>query len=308
MYTMLIVNPTSGQGRAARAKRRLLELVSNMPHIHVRVASRPGEAEILASEAAARGFGRVVVAGGDGTINEVVNGIGDAAIPVGVIPLGTGNVLAHELGIPTNNIVRALEIIGASKTRAVDLARACIHPCKQSRGTGPQERSRLFVLMAGFGFDAAVVERVSPRAKDIFGTMAYAPAVVEQLITYSPTRFRLTLDDDSVYESEAYAIIVANCGTYARNLKVAPEAVFDDGLLDVVVFEAGRGGVWRLIGQCIGSVLQTAVGGRPATYFKTARVRVESDPPVKMQLDGDVVGSTGVDIEVLPKSLRLIVP
>ena len=293
MYTLLIVNPSSGQGKAAREKRRLLDLVANMPHIHTRVATRPNDAAEIASEAAAKGFKRVIVAGGDGTINQAINGIGDSGLPLGIIPLGTGNVLAHELGIPSNNITRALEIIGANRIRAVDLARA---------------NGRRFALMAGFGFDAAVVDRVSPKIKDVVGTMAYAPAIVEQLIKYTPTRFRLTFGDGVVYETEAYAVVVANCGTYAYSFKIAPEAVFDDGMLDIIVFETGPGAAWRLIGQCLSSVFQTKIAGLTATYFKSPSVRVDSDPPVKMQIDGDVTGESGVEIDILPKSLRLIVP
>ena len=293
MYTLLIVNPTSGQGKAAREKRKLLDLVSNMPHIHARLTTHAGEACELASEAASQGFERVIVAGGDGTISQAINGLAESGLPLGIIPLGTGNVLAHDLGIPSNNIAKALEIIGAGKIREVDLARA---------------DGRRFVLMAGFGFDAAVVDSVSPKIKDIWGTMAYAPAIIEHLVKYTPTQFRLTLDDDVAYETEAFAVVVANCGTYAYSFKIAPEAVFDDGLLDVIVFEKGPGATFRLIGQCLSSVFQTKIAGLDATYFKSSRVRVESDPPVKMQIDGDVSGESGVEIDIFPKSLRLIVP
>ncbi|MGC8863989.1 MAG: diacylglycerol/lipid kinase family protein, partial [Armatimonadota bacterium] len=286
----------------------LLGLVSNMPHIHVRVATRPGEEEVLASEAAAKGFDRVIVAGGDGTINKVVNGIGDSGLSVGVIPLGTGNVLANALGIPTDDIIRALEIIGANKVRAVDLARARMHPLKEGAVEGPREDTRLFVLMAGFGFDAAVVEQVSSKVKNVFGTIAHFACGRRAVGQIQPTRFRLALDEGVTYESKAYAVIVANCGTYAHKFKIAPKAVFDDGLLDIIVFEAGSGGAWQLIGRCLSLVFRTTVAGHAATYLKTARVRVDSDPPVKVQVDGDVVGTTSVDIEVLPRSLRLIVP
>ena len=195
-------------------------------------------------------------------------------------------MLAHDLGIPSNNIAKALEIIGAGRIREVDLARA---------------GGRRFVLMAGFGFDAAVVDSVSPKIKDIWGTMAYAPAIIEHLVKYTPTQFRLTLDGGAVYETEAFAVVVANCGTYAYSFKIAPEAVFDDGMLDVIVFETGPGAAWRLIGQCLSKVFQTEVAGQTATYLKSATVRVESDPPVKMQIDGDVTGESGVDIDISPK-------
>jgi diacylglycerol kinase (ATP) len=264
-----------------------------MPHVHARVTTHPTEAFELASGAASKGFGRIIVAGGDGTINQVINGIGDSGIELGLVPLGTGNVLAHELGIPSNNIKRALEVIRDGHIRQIDLARA---------------GDKRFILMAGFGFDAAVVESVSPKIKDVWGTMAYAPAIVEQLIKYAPTQFRLTLDDGAIIETEAFAVVVANCGTYAYNFKIAPEAVFDDGLLDVIVFTKGPGAAWRLIGQCLSTILQTDFASLTATCLTSASVLVESDPPVRSQIDGDVDGESGVRIEVLPKALRLLVP
>lgn len=294
MYSLLIVNPTSGQGKAAKEKRKLLDMVSNMPHVRACVTTHPTEAFEFASQAVGQGFDRVIVAGGDGTINQAINGIGDSGVPLGIIPLGTGNVLAHELGIPSNNIARALEIIDANNIREVDVASA---------------DGRRFILMAGFGFDAAVVESVSPKVKDVWGTMAYAPAIVEQLIKYAPTRFRLTLHDGEVVETDAFAVVVANCGTYAHSFKIAPEAVFDDGLLDVIVFEKGNATTTlRLVRQCLSTIFQTDLAGITATCLKTASVRIESDPPVRSQIDGDVTGESGVLIKVLPKCLRLLVP
>lgn len=293
MYTLLIVNPVSGQGRAAREKRRLLELVSNMPHVHTETTSGPLDAVRLASEAAGKGFEQVIAAGGDGTISQVITGLGDSRLPLGIIPLGTANVLAHDLKIPSNDIGAALAVIREGRTRLVDVARA---------------GDRRFILMAGFGFDAAVVESVSHKVKDVLGSVAYVSAAIEQLVKYTPTRFRLVFDEGPSYETEAFAVIIANCGTYAHDFKIAPEAVVDDGMLDVLIFESGPGATLQFIGQALDSFFQTRIPGLNTVYFKSAKVRVESDPPVKMQLDGDVCGESDIDIEVLPKSLRLIVP
>ncbi len=134
MHTLLIVNPTSGQGKAAREKRRLLDLVSNMPHIHAEITTGPCDALDMAREAVERHYDRIIAAGGDGTINQIINGISGAEIELGIIPLGTGNVLAHDLGIPANSIDQALGIIEAGNTRSVDVACA---------------GGRRFVLMAG---------------------------------------------------------------------------------------------------------------------------------------------------------------
>jgi YegS/Rv2252/BmrU family lipid kinase len=293
LHSLLIVNPTSGQGKAAREKRRLLDLVSNMSHIHVEVPASAEATTEIARSASAQGFDRVLVAGGDGTINRVVSGIGESGMPMGIIPLGTGNVLAHDLGIPSNDIVSALKIISADNIRAVDLGRA---------------GDRLFLLMAGFGFDAEVIGSVSPKVKDVIGTMAYAAPVFKKLMTYTPARFRLIFNDDSNYEVEAYAVILANCGSYAYNLQIAPQAVFDDGLLDIIIFETGPGSMFRFVGQALEVFFQKRILDPYTTYFKSSSVRIETEPLVKMQIDGDVCGEGATRVEVIHKALKLIVP
>ncbi len=293
MRTLLIVNPASGQGKAAREKRKLLDLASEMRQVRTEIETEPAAISGLAAEAAAEGYDLVIAAGGDGTINCVVNGLGDSGVPLGIIPLGTGNVLAHHLGIPVNSIEGAIQVLYEARVASIDVATV---------------NGRRFLLMAGFGFDAAVVEAVSPKVKDVLGTMAYAPAVLQQLLRYAPTRFRLTLDEGAICEIKAYAVIVANCGTYAYNFRIAPEAAIDDGLLDVLVFEAEKGSTLHLIGQALDSLLERRLLGTDLIYFRSARVRVESDPPVRMQTDGDVFCETPVDIEVLPGALKLLVP
>ncbi len=296
MKTLLIINPTSGQVKADREKKRLLDVaIKNMPHVHTRITSAPDDASRLAAEGAKMGYERILVAGGDGTINQVINGLGDSQIPLGIIPLGTGNVLARDLHIPPNDIETALRIIEAGKTRQVDLAQA---------------NGRRFVLMAGFGFDAAVVDDVSPRAKDVLGTVAFAPALLKQIVSFQPAQFKLIFADNGEWETQAVAVIVANCGSYALNFKIAPEAVFDDGMLDVLVIEgfSGPAAPLQLIGKAIKSIFYQHIPDLNTAYFRARKVRVESDPPVKMQIDGDVCGEIPVDIEVLPKALKLIVP
>ena len=293
MNALLIVNPGSGQGKAAREKRKLLDLVSNMPHIHPELTENSEQVTNLARDAAVKGYDRVIVAGGDGTINNVINGLNDTSIPLGIIPLGTANVLAYELGIPPNDIENALDIIHKDKIQDIDLGIA---------------NGRRFLLMAGLGFDAEVVDLVSPKVKDILGTVAYAPPVLQQLICYNPVKFRLTFENNSTYETDAFAVIISNCGCYAKSFRLAPQAIFDDGLLDILIFESSPGAKLKLIGQTLECFFQQRILDSNATYFKATQIRIESNPPVKMQLDGDVYGKSNVDIKILPKALRLIVP
>ncbi|MCE5323353.1 diacylglycerol kinase family lipid kinase [bacterium] len=293
MRSLLIINPTSGQGKAAREKKKLLDYAAAAAHMRTVITSGPEDAAETARKAAHDGYDLIIAAGGDGTINQVINGIGDSGIPLGIVPLGTGNVLAHDLGIPVYNTQKALDVIRKGKTRHVDIARA---------------EDRRFILMAGLGFDAAVIDSVSPKVKDVLGTVAYAPAIIEQLVKFSPAHFRLTFNDKSVYETDAYAVIAANCGTYAHNFKIARQAIFDDGMLDILVFEAGARTAINLVGQALDTIFQGSIAHPSTSYFRAAKVHVESEPSVRMQLDGDLHGESDVDIEVVPKALSLIVP
>lgn len=293
MNSLLIVNPASGQGKAAREKRKLLEMVSNMPHIHAVVPKSVDETLDLARNAAVNGYDCVLAAGGDGTINCVINGIGTSGIPLGLIPLGTGNVLAHDLGLPYNDIHASLDVIEHNHIRSLDLGRA---------------NGRLFVLMAGFGFDAEVADGVIPEAKGIFGTMAYAGPIIEKLFTYTPAHYTLTMDNGPAYQADAYAVVVANCPTFASSLQIAPHALLDDGMLDVIVFESGPGAMFRFVGQAIEVFFQEIISDPCTSHFKCASLTVESEPKVKMQVDGDVWGESSARIDVLHKALKLIVP
>jgi diacylglycerol kinase family enzyme len=163
--------------------------------------------------------------------------------------------------------------------------------------------------MAGLGFDAAVVDDVLPKMKDLLGKTAYVPAVVRKLFTYTPSRFRIAAAGcEEVYETIAYAVVIANCGTYAGSLRISDEAVMDDGLLDVIIFEASMGGTAQFVGALLKTLLQIKTGKQSVTHFKCTRVRIDSDPPVKMQLDGTVSGWSGMEITVEPRGVRLIVP
>ena len=303
MRTLFIVNPTSGRDRSAHLKRRLLDRVAAMPDAEAIILSVAGEAQRIASDAARDGCDRIVVAGGDGTVNEVINGIGDSRVALGIVPLGTGNVLAYELGLSGDDLDRALGVIDAGNVREFDLGLAAL---RYAPG-GPTQGQR-FLLMAGFGFDAEVVRSVPARAKGIFGRMAYAPTLIRESVCYRPSEFHLVLDNQMALSTKAYNVIVCNCASYAPNLQIAPDARPDDGLLDVLIFEHRPAMKLRFLGWLWASLITRWAADPCAIHHRAKHVRIDSEPPVKMQLDGDVRGESGVDIEVLPKALRLIVP
>lgn len=274
-------------------RRQLLDTISTLRGADAHVLTRPGEATSIAQKAVREGYDRIVVAAGDGTLNEVVNGIGDSGIAMGLVPLGTGNVFASELGLDQDSLEHSMAVIQAGKTRRIDLGKA---------------GDRRFVLMAGFGFDAEVCHSVPTRAKGMFGKLAYAPMLVRESIKCRPSEFELELDGGTVLCTEAYNVIVCNCASYAPKFQLAPDARTDDGLLDVLVFGNEPAMKLKFLGWVSQSLVSSAVADSSAERYQARRVRVDATPVVKMQLDGDVRGESGIDIEVLPGALNLIVP
>jgi len=244
-------------------------------------------------------FDSILVAGGDGTINEVINGLmasvhdGKAPLPIGLIPQGTQNVLAAELDINSYNLSGLHELFAAGKTREIDLGRA---------------GDRYFTLMAGFGFDAAVVNDVVRPIKQLIGPGAYMIASLGALAKYTSTLVRLTIDDE-VYETDAFLVIVANAASYGyKQIKLTPFAVMDDGWLDVCVFERAVTDKVGFVTQLMAVIARRHLRDPRVRYYRCRNITVESTPNIKGQLDGDPFVDTPVKIQIVPKALRIFVP
>ncbi len=305
MHTLLIANPVSGQGRA----RRVLPLIERglrgfIDDLEVYCTRAPGDAAGKAREAVASGaVDLVVVAAGDGTVREVIDGLLATDVPLAIIPLGTGNVLARELKLPLDSwhpvgLRKALEVIRMGRIRTVDVGRACrLAPSEGER--------RHFVLMAGAGFDASVAARVKQPWKDRLGSPAYVLSLLGSLLAVRPVRFSVTSPHGG-FEGDAWAVVVGNSASYAWRLRICPQAKMDDGLLNVTIFRAcNRGRFACMMVQAIWAGHETSPH---VLHFTTPAVELRAEPPVPVQLDGDVIGRTPVSIEVMPAALRLIVP
>ncbi len=299
MNALLIVNPTAGQGRPQEALPSVQEALT--PFVSETVLTQgAGDAEAAARRAvAARKFDAVLVAGGDGTVNEVVNGLmsgaaaGTPPLPLGLVPLGTQNVLAHELRVPRNDIEALAAMLRAGRTRAIDLGRI---------------DDRYFSLMAGFGFDAAVVGEVLLPVKELIGPAAYALASLRALSKYRVTSVRLRLDGEEVV-SDAYLVVVANAASYAfRQVKMAPFASVDDGWLDVCVFERAPLDRVGFVTQVMALLARRHLRDPRVRYYRARRVDLDSEPPIQGQIDGDMFRRTPVGIELVPKVLPVFVP
>lgn len=267
---------------ALRARGLLPELV---------VTAHPGDATQAAADAARRGYERVIVGAGDGTINEVVNGLAGSEVALGVVPLGTGNVFACNAGVPLS-VEGACEVIAHGVVRRVDLGKA---------------NDRYFLLMAGIGFDAHVVSHVHPRTKKLLRGFAYVLTTAGTFFRYEPSRVTLTLDNGETLERTAWLTIIGNVPSYAWEIKVTSLARLDDGRLDVCVFpQTGRwGNLRQTIRTLQGRHLQCC---REVEYRQARRITIVSTPPVPVQLDGDAAGMTPLTVEVVPRALQVVLP
>ena len=249
------------------------------------------------TEAAGGGWDVVAVMGGDGTVIEALGPLVGSDIPVGVIPAGTGNLLAGNLRIPLAPDAAAAAIVGGC-TRTVDLGEAIW-----------DGEVRHFIVAVGAGFDARVMESTHPTRKRRWGKTAYFATAVTLVPQLRNVPHRLVIDG-VVHEIEAAEVFVANFGELVPN-RVGPRrpVVPDDGLLDIIALTAGdpvQGllGVWEILSQR--AVVEQA-GGR--LFRTTAReVVIEADPPQPFELDGDPRGQTPVTARVLPGAVSIVVP
>jgi len=290
---IVAINPVAGQGKSAAAAKAVEAAFAREGMACELVSSNgPGDVRRIAAEAARAGVDLFVAAGGDGTVNEAANGLAGSDVALGVLPLGTGNVLARHIGLPIGDIEAAIRALATGVPTRVDMARA---------------GGRYFLLMAGFGFDATVVRHVIPEIKDRLGIAAYAPALMTALFAHKTTNVRLDVDGET-FSVQASMIVVANAPTYGMNIRMAPRASMSDGLLDVCIFERDFPERLAMLTQVLKVLTCKAESDRNISYFTAKRVRVEGDPPILAQIDGDLAGQTPMEVEVVPGALTLIVP
>ena len=270
---VIVFNPVAGRRHAHLLWRVLDVLVANGVRLELAETCRAGHAESLAQEAVKRGEPMVVAAGGDGTIAEVANGLMGTDACLGVIPLGTANVLAHELGLPFSpKAVAAALAFGRTTT---------LWPGVASSAQG----SRLFVQMLGVGFDAHVVHRVSFPMKKLMGKGAYVLRSMAEMTRYSYPPIRLRLDE---VETQAASVIVSKGRLYGGSFRLAADAVPGAPGFSVVLFDRGGPGAAMMYGAALPlNLLGHAPGVR---RVRANRVDFIGNQPVPAQADGDPAG------------------
>lgn len=296
----IIVNPAAGAGRG-RARWTEFKAGFHRSDVleEVLFTSQPGEAVRLAQDLA-RECDVVVAAGGDGVVFEVASGIlrsGAADTRMGIVPVGTGNDTAILCGIA--DMERARQALAGTRTQALDVIRIrCVNQGKPV--------TYYSLLYASVGIIGEVLKQVTPRVKRVFGRrLAYPVGALRAIWKYRAPQMCVTCDGQT-WEKRFLLLCASNAEVSGGGMRLAPGARMDDGLLDVNLAEtlsrrAAAALIWRMSrGQLI---------SHPKLRFFNARaVAVEADPPIEVQADGEIIGQTPAQFEIMPGALRVLVP
>jgi YegS/Rv2252/BmrU family lipid kinase len=293
MRIVLVINPISGPRRhrsvqAADALARDV-LGRHGATVDVRVTTARGDARRFSEHARADGADLVIAWGGDGTINEVAGALAFSDVPLGIVPGGSGNGLARELGIALDP-ARALETIVTGRTHRIDAG---------------QIDTALFFNVAGIGVDAVIAREIArPDARR--GLSGYARITLVELPRYRPLSYRIVCDEDTI-ERRAVLLALANSRQYGNGALIAPAARLDDGRLDLVVVEAQP--VWRMVRR-MPELFRGTLSTSPGLLMRSfTRATIGSDAPIAYHADGEP-GLGGVDVAVCthPGALSVRVP
>ncbi len=250
--------------------------------------SRSGEAEALARLAAKEGFSKVVAAGGDGTVNEVVNGLAGTDAALGLLPLGTMNVFAGELGLPWMNLKRCWKIIQEGHVRRVDL---------------PSANAKHFVQLAGVGFDAQVVKETSRVLKRNFGPLSYLVSAAQIAARRPP---RIEIESEHARTKRGSFVLIGNGRFYGGPFPFFKKAVIDDGLFDVLLFK--RFNYIEIVRYMQDVIFNSKITSREVEYFQTTSLRVTSHGHVPVEIDGELIGNCPVEFKIRKRGLRVLAP
>ena len=280
-------NPTA---RGAPTVERLREAMARVEgwELSLQATAGPGDATRLAREAAAAGLDAVVASGGDGTVNEVANGLAGSATALAVVRGGTANVWAKEAGVPRKP-ADALRLLAGGDVRTVDLGRA---------------GERYFLLMAGAGFDGAIVRELTGGVKKRFGAASYILSGLRLALRYRASDVELSADAETL-STRLYWLILGNTRNYGGVLNLAHMAKADDGRLELLVLQ--RGGVLRLGWLAFWALLKRHQRRAYVLHRSVTSVDLRT-PGLPVQVDGEYLGETPMRFEVAPGALRVVVP
>ena len=322
MQAELIYNPRGGQVVVRHELDNVVALLSRCGwSVALQETSKPLEATELARRAVHRGAKVVIAAGGDGTVNEVANGLLNTDVALGVLPLGTTNSWALQMGIPALNPMlpgtKAVKLIADLEERIarplpvnyyrkvlLDAARVLVEGRTVAVDVG-EVSGRYFLMWAGIGLDAAIVESISLKEKRALGSWAYVFTAIGSGYRYPSTDVRLNLDGE-VVETSTPLIVVSNIQLYGGVMSIGAKACVNDAKLDVCVFKGD--GFFTFVQHAMNVLSHRHLQDPKIDYYQCSEIVVESACSLPVHVDGESFTKTPVTIRTIPSALKVIVP
>jgi YegS/Rv2252/BmrU family lipid kinase len=300
---LVIVNPNAGSRKGRRDWEEISKLLdSDGFNYEARFTEKSFHATELSRSGITEGFRRIIIVGGDGTMNEVVNGIfrqdscHSSEVILGMITVGTGNDWGKMYNIP-QDYKKAIAAIKAGKTRLQDAGRAVY----TINGTTEQ---RYFANIAGLGFDASVVKRTNiQKTRGKSGKSSYYSALLKSLTSYKTTNTRVTVNEEST-DNDTFSISIGIGKFSGGGMMQTPEALIDDGLFDITVIKSmNKLEIIRSLKKLYdGSILEHP----KIISLKGDKIRIESEPEISLEADGESLGYSPIEFNIIPKSLTAI--
>lgn len=287
---LFIINPRAGVDRVKAIETAVQKhLDANIYQWEFKHTQYPKHGTKIATQAANDGVDVVVSVGGDGSLNDVVQGIHNTETVLGIIPLGSGNGLARSAGLPLN-IEKAIKVLNKQNIHAIDL--------------GLVDEKRYFISNAGVGFDAVVTEEFTHSKKR--GFWSYVGIINRKVWSYRPQSWELEIDGQLVKE-KAFMITVANATQLGYNFNIAPVALLNDGFFDVVIIKKFPKIFAAIIGMQ--AFTDTLLNNRYVKHYRGKSIRISNPKNTVMQMDGDALAcESQIQIEIKEKSIKLLCP
>jgi len=305
MKACLIVNPKSGLGTSEASLELSKDLLTKKGYkVTQFITLEKGDAKIFAQKAAKDKTDLVIAVGGDGTINEVVNGLANTDSALGVIPTGTANVFAKEIGIPTfrtyssKSYLLATQVLLDSEVRKIDLGKVKLK----------RFPSRYFLMWCGVGLDASITSSKKTPHDIYFGKyinfLKWVLSGLKTTIKFSSVQSEIRFNDELISE-KVNQIIVSNGKLYANYFRISEESKLDDGLFDVVIM---KGNVFPgIFLKGLNSIVKKEIYS-DIKNIHVSKISISSSAPLPVHVDAETIGETPVDIEIAPKALKILMP
>jgi diacylglycerol kinase (ATP) len=295
----VICNPRSGTHDVRTSLAAALDVLREHGwQVDLQMTRQAGDMRQLAAIARDDHYDVVIVAGGDGSINEAATALALSDVALGVLPSGTANVWARQIGLPVpmalypNQLVDAARMLSSGRVRPIDLGRV---------------GDRYFVLWSGIGFDAHVAAQVEPRPPWVkrFGLVGYGWRAFGAAIKYRGTHMTVDVDDQHI-KCRALMVLISNAPLYGGIARVAAEAILDDGRLDVSIFKGDS--FFQAVGHILRVLLRRGARAPEAIMLRGQHIRVDAQRQCYVHVDAEPIGHTPVDVDIVPKALRVLVP